>query len=373
MSNLILVMRNLIFYSVILFLAIQILARFFDLASMKLIKVSGGKKKSLIGGAGAVALVLPFLLSGEPYILRTSIMVLLYIVLALSLNIVLGQAGQLSLGHAAFYALGAYTMAIMTVIFKLPFVLAFLSGGVVAGVFGFILGIPTLRLKGDYLAIVTVGFGEILRLILVNWVSFTRGPAGIPSIPFPSLFGLAVKSNFGYYYIALAMVVVTIFVSKRLEDSRLGRGLAAVKDDEIAAESMGVNPANMKILAFVLGAVLAGFAGAFFASFVHYVNPDNFTYMESVTILTMVVLGGVGSIPGVVIGAIILAILPEALRDISTYRYAIYGILLAMMMIIRPQGMISLDSLKRRGAADESPRGLWNFKKLWWPDSRKQS
>ena len=364
MTNLMTVLRNLLFYSAILFLAIQVLARFFDFASKKLIKVSGGKKKLLLGALGIFALVLPFLLASEPYILRTSVMVLLYIVLALSLNIVLGQAGQLSLGHAAFYALGAYTMAILTVSFKVNFWVALVAGGVVAGIFGFILGIPTLRLKGDYLAIVTVGFGEILRLILINWGSFTRGPAGIPGIPSPSLFGMVIRTNTGYYYIILVMVILTIIISKRLEDSRLGRGLAAVKDDEIAAESMGVNPANMKILAFVLGAVIAGFAGGFFASFVHYVNPDNFTYMESVTILTMVVLGGVGSIPGVVIGAVVLAILPEALRDISTYRYAIYGILLAMMMIIRPQGMISLDSLKRRGAADENPRGLWNFKSL---------
>ena len=370
MTNLMTVLRNLIFYSVILFVAIQILARFFDFASKKLIKVGGGKKKLLLAAVGGFALVLPLLLAGEPYILRTSVMVLLYIVLALSLNIVLGQAGQLSLGHAAFYALGAYTMAILTVSFGVNFWIALVAGGVVAGVFGFVLGIPTLRLKGDYLAIVTVGFGEILRLILINWGTFTRGPAGIPGIPSPSFFGMVVKGNTGYYYIILVMVVFTIIVSKRLEDSRLGRGLAAVKDDEIAAESMGVNPANMKILAFVLGAVIAGFAGGFFASFVHYVNPDNFTYMESVTILTMVVLGGLGSIPGVIVGAVILAILPEALRDISTYRYAIYGILLAMMMIIRPQGMISLDSLKRRSAADENPRGIWNFKSLWRSNGR---
>jgi len=331
MTNLLTVLRNLLFYSAILFIGIQVLARFFDFASKRLLKVGGGKKKLLLAGVGVFALALPFLLAGEPYILRTSVMVLLYIVLALSLNIVLGQAGQLSLGHSAFYALGAYTMAILTVSFGVNFWIALVAGGVVAGIFGFILGIPTLRLKGDYLAIVTVGFGEILRLILINWGT---------------------------------LVIITIIISKRLEDSRLGRGLAAVKDDEIAAESMGVNPANMKILAFVLGAVIAGFAGGFFASFVHYVNPDNFTYMESVTILTMVVLGGLGSIPGVIVGAVILAILPEALRDISTYRYAIYGILLAMMMIIRPQGMISLDSLKRRGAADENPRGIWNFKSL---------
>jgi branched-chain amino acid transport system permease protein len=229
---------------------------------------------------------------------------------------------------------------------------------------------PTLRLKGDYLAIVTIGFSEILRLVLINWTSLTRGPAGIPGIPSPSVFGYVIKTNTGYYYIILAMVLLTVFVSRRVVDSRLGRGLSAVKDDEIAAEATGVNPANLKILAFVMGAVIAGMAGGFFASFVHYVNPDNFTYMESVVILTMVVLGGVGSIPGVIVGAAVLAILPEALRDISTYRYAIYGILLVMMMIVRPQGMISLDSLKRRGSANENTRGFWNFKGIRRPNSR---
>lgn len=370
MSNFLTVLRNLVFYSAILFIAIQVLARFFDFASSKLIKASGGKKKILYGLIGVFAVALPFLLAGEPYILRTSIIVLLYIVLALSLNLVLGLAGQLSIGHAAFYALGAYTTAILTVSLKMPFWVGLISGAVVAGCFGFLLGMPTLRLKGDYLAIVTIGFSEILRLVLINWTSLTRGPAGIPGIPSPSLFGYVIKTNTGYYYIILAMVLLTVFVSRRVVDSRLGRGLSAVKDDEIAAEATGVNPANLKILAFVMGAVIAGMAGGFFASFVHYVNPDNFTYMESVVILTMVVLGGVGSIPGVIVGAAVLAILPEALRDISTYRYAIYGILLVMMMIVRPQGMISLDSLKRRGSANENTRGFWNFKGIRRPNSR---
>lgn len=371
MTNLLTVVRNLIVYSVILYFGIQVMARFFDFSSQKLLKASGKQKKSILGALGLVAVAWPWILSGEPYILRTSIIVLLYIVLALSLNLVLGLAGQLSIGHAAFYALGAYTTAILTVSLKMPFWVGLISGAVVAGAFGYLLGLPTLRLKGDYLAIVTIGFSEILRLILINWISFTRGPAGIPGIPSPAIFGYVIKGNMGYYYIILVMVLLTIFVSRRIVNSRLGRGLSAVKDDEIAAEAMGVNPTNLKILAFVLGAVIAGLAGGFFASFVHYVNPDNFTYMESVVILTMVVLGGVGSIPGVIVGAAILAILPEALRDISTYRYAIYGILLVMMMIIRPQGMISLDSLKRRGAADEGTRGKWNFKSLWRSNGRQ--
>ena len=217
------------------------------------------------------------------------------------------------------------------------------------------LGIPTLRLKGDYLAITTIGFSEILRLVLINWASFTRGPAGIPGIPSPKIFNYTINTNTGYYYILYILVLLTIFISYRLLNSRLGRGLVAVKDDEVAAEAMGINPTFLKILAFVLGAAIAGLAGGIFASFIHYVNPDNFTYMESVVMLTMVVLGGVGSVPGIIVGATILTILPEALRGISTYRYAIYGILLVMMMIVRPQGMISMSSLKG-GTKNENSR-----------------
>ncbi|MEG0579722.1 MAG: branched-chain amino acid ABC transporter permease, partial [Niameybacter sp.] len=271
-----------------------------------------------------------------------------YIVLALSLNFVLGFAGQLSMGHAAFYAIGAYTVAILTVDFKVSFWIAIIIAAIIAGVFGFILGMPTLRLNGDYLAIVTIGFGEIVRLILVNWIGFTKGPSGIPGIPSPSIFGMKINTNTEYYYLILVIVILTIYVSYKLLNSRLGRGLIAIRDDEVAAQAMGVNVTFLKVMAFVLGAVIAGIAGGFFASFVHYVNPDNFTYMESVSILCMVVLGGLGSIPGVILGAVILTLLPEALRDVATYRYAIYGILLALMMIMRPQGMISMSKLKRR-------------------------
>ena len=354
MGNLGSVLLNIVIYTVILFIGIKILSKFFDWGTVKYTKLSK-KSKVILGVIFIVTLIIwPMLTSSNPYLLRTSIIVLLYVVLALSLNLVLGFAGQLSIGHSAFYAVGAYTTAILTVSFKVPFAVAFILSAVIAGIFGLLLGIPTLRLNGDYLAITTIGFGEILRLVLINWTSFTKGPAGIPGIPSPSILGVAIKTNIGFFYMGLVMVVITVFISIRLLNSRLGRGLIAVKDDEIAAEAMGINPTYLKILAFVLGAAIAGMAGSFFASFIHYVNPDNFNYMESVVMLTMVVLGGVGSIPGVIVGAAILAILPEALRDISSYRYAIYGLLLVMMMIIRPQGMISSASLKTGGKVNEN-------------------
>lgn len=266
--------------------------------------------------------------------------------MALSLNIVIGFAGQLSMGHAAFYGIGAYTTALLTVGLGVSFWIAFPASAVVAGVFGFLLGMPTLRLKGDYLAITTIGFGEIIRLVLVNWVDVTRGPAGIPGIPSPSLFGYVISDNTSWYYFVLIIVILVVLLVNNLLKSRLGRGFVAIRDDEIAAEAMGINPVSLKILAFTMGAAIAGAAGSIFASYVHYVNPDNFTYIESVVILCMVVLGGAGSIPGVIIGAVILAALPEALRSVQLYRFAIYGLLLIIMMISRPQGMISLESLK---------------------------
>jgi len=346
MQNLLQIFFTLLAAGISLYILIRFGSYVFDLATYKIVNLTKGPRMVAVLGGLSILLALPFMIGNMPYLFRTVIIITLYIVLALSLNLVIGFAGQLSMGHSAFYGIGAYTTALLMVEAKWSFWLALLASAVVASLFGFLLGIPTLRLKGDYLAIATIGFGELVRLVLINWVSFTRGPAGIPGIPGPSLFGYTIHTNADYYYIILALMLLTVVISNRLLNSRLGRGLIAIRDDEIAAEAMGINPATVKIMAFVLGAAIAGVAGSFFASYIHYVNPDNFTYVESVVILCMVVLGGTGSIPGVIAGAIILAALPEFLRDISTYRYAIYGMLLILMMINRPQGMIGMELLK---------------------------
>ncbi|SDW60698.1 branched-chain amino acid ABC transporter permease [Tepidimicrobium xylanilyticum] len=363
MGNLADVLIKLSIATVILYFVIKILSKGFDKITDKISTMDSQMVRKLIYLIVGILLVAPFLISRYPYILRTSIVAIMYVVLALSLNFVLGFAGQLSMGHSAFYGIGAYVTALLMVNFKVSFWIAFIASAIVAGFFGFLLGVPTLRLKGDYLAITTIGFGEILRLILVNWIEVTRGPAGIPGIPSPKIFGFTINNNIGYYYIILLLAFFTVFISSRLLHSRLGQGFIAVRDDEIAAEAMGINSTYLKILAFVLGAAIAGMAGSFFATFVHYVNPDNFTYMESVTILCMVVLGGLGSIPGVILGAIVLTILPEALRGIALYRYAIYGLLLILMMINRPGGMIDMDRLKG-GKNNENFRGSRNNKIL---------
>lgn len=352
------VLLNLTLAAVILYIVVRFLSVIFDQITFQITSLEGKNRRYLLIAFAVFMLALPWLIAGNPYFLRTLVIVGIYIILALSLNLIIGFAGQLSIGHAAFYAIGAYTTALLTVSVGLNFWLAFVLSFAVAGLFGFLLGVPILRLKGDYLAIATIGFGEIVRLVLINGGDITRGPAGIPGIPSPSILGFTINDNISWFYFIYIMVIITVFISYNLLNSRLGRGLIAIRDDEIAAEAMGVKPSYLKILVFTLGAALAGIAGSMFASYIHYVNPDSFTYLESVTMLMMVVLGGIGSIPGVIVGAAVLAILPEMLRTVELYRFAIYGLLLIIMMIARPQGMISMASL--RGGK----RPSWQFLKL---------
>ena len=277
---------------------------------------------------------------------QTNIMIsaLLYIMLALGLNIVVGLAGQLVLGYVAFYAVGAYTYGLLHQFFGLGFWACLPIGGFVAILFGLALGFPVLRLRGDYLAIVTLGFGEIVRLALQNWTSLTGGPRGVGDIPRPGFFGMIMDitaSTTYVYYLVLAAVVVTIVVISRLKNSRVGLALQALREDEIACEAMGIDITRVKLSAFALGSCWAGFAGVIFAAKTTYINPSSFTFMESAMILSMVVLGGMGSITGVVIAALILILAPEYLRAFSEYRMLIFGAIMVIMMIFRPQGLIS--------------------------------
>ncbi|PID76547.1 MAG: branched-chain amino acid ABC transporter permease [Deltaproteobacteria bacterium] len=269
---------------------------------------------------------------------------LMYVVLGLGLNIVVGMAGLLDLGFVAFYAVGAYTYALLHLHYGLSFWLTLPIGGILAAIFGILLGFPVLRLRGDYLAIVTLGFGEIIRLVLENWGEFTRGPSGISDIPRPGFFGMdfSLEQAVIYtYYITLAMVIITIFVVNRLQDSRLGRAWIALREDEIACQAMGINKIKTKLAAFSLGALWAGFMGVVLAGHMTYINPKSFTFLQSAIILAIVVLGGMGSIIGVIIGALILILLPEYLRGLSEFRMLAFGAILVCMMVFRPQGLIS--------------------------------
>lgn len=288
-----------------------------------------------------VALAFPFVFS----LYQTNIMItaLIYVMLGLGLNIVVGVAGLLDLGYAAFYLVGAYSYALLNYHFGLGFWTVLGLGAGMAALFGIVLGFPVLRLRGDYLAIVTLGFGEIIRLIMENWNAFSFGPSGIANIPRPGFFG--VEMNFEQvttyiYFLMIALSLFTIFVVNRLQNSRIGRAWIALREDEVACQAMGIDKRKTKLMAFALGATWAGFAGVVFAAKTTFINPASFTLWESINILCVVVLGGMGSIVGVIFGAFVLILLPEYLRFLSEYRILAFGTVLVLMMVFRPGGIV---------------------------------
>lgn len=312
--------------------------------------------RRLLAGAAVLAVAFPWLVSTGQNFYHVNIMVsaLIFVVLGLGLNITVGLAGLLDLGYIAFFAVGAYTYALLNSHFGFGFWLCLPLGGMMGMLFGMVLGFPILRLRGDYLAIVTLGFGSITKIVLENWDTVTGGAAGIANIPRPELFSLVLdgreKSVYSYYLI-LALVVLTIFVTNRLKNSRIGRAWMALREDEIACVAMGVDMARTKLSAYALGAFWAGLVGVIFAAHNSFINPDSFTFMDSAMILAMVVLGGMGSILGVIIAALALKLLPEYLRAFAEYRMLVFGGVMVLMMIFRPQGLISNMRRKYEDAA----------------------
>jgi len=285
---------------------------------------------------------------------------LIYVILALGLNIVIGLGGMLHLGYAAFYLVGAYTYGLLNYYFGLSFWLALPLGAAISALFGILLAIPVLRLRGDYLAIVTLGFAEIMRIVTTNWGSLTLGPSGVKGIDRPGFFGvdfsLSQATNY-MYFICLALVILTIFIVNRLEHSRIGRQWVAMGEDDVAARAMGVDTVRAKLAAFAMGALWAGIAGVVFAAKTTFINPESFKVWESVLILSMVVLGGMGSIPGVIIGALALILMPEYLRAFSEYRLLIFGGLLVIMMVFKPDGLIPKRRKHYKLRADDTAGG----------------
>lgn len=294
--------------------------------------------KVISTGLLLVAALLPVIIADD-YVLRILIMSGIFVMLTLSLNLVTGFTGQFCLGWAAFYGIGAYTSALLTMKAGLSFWLAMPLGGFMAALFGLLLGLPTMRLKEIYLAITTLGFGEIIRLIMLNWTDLTRGSMGLPGIPAPMLFAYEFSSNTAYYYLILAMVLVTIAAIRRLINSRTGRALIAIREDELAAKSMGIDVTAYKMLAFAVGAFFAGLAGSFYAHYTSFIDPHTFSFTESIAILAMAVLGGLGSINGSILGAVVLTIIPELLRSIAEYRLIVFGLIMMAVMLLRPQGI----------------------------------
>ncbi len=288
------------------------------------------------------ALIFPLVF--DTYQSNIMISALIYVILGLGLNITVGLAGLLDLGYVAFFAVGSYSYALLNHHFDLGFWVCLPLGGIFGCLFGVLLGFPILRLRGDYLAIVTLGFGSIVKIVLENWSEFSFGPSGIANIDRPGLFGMEMNlaGNTTYiYYIMIALVIFTILTTNRLKDSRIGRAWIALREDEIACVAMGIDMARTKLSAYALGAFWAGMVGVLFAAKTTFINPASFTFMESAIILSIVVLGGMGSVLGVILGAFILILLPEYLRAFSEYRMLAFGAAMVLMMIFRPQGIIS--------------------------------
>ncbi len=309
------------------------------------------------------SVIFPFLPFTDRYLMDIAIMMLTYIMLGWGLNIVIGLAGLLDLGYVAFYAVGAYSYALFAIHFGWSFWICLPIAGIFAAMFGVLLGFPVLRLRGDYLAIVTLAFGEMIRILLLNWYQLTKGPDGLTGIPRPSFFGLPFKSFpdegeqtfhtfFGIeydpmqriiflYYLILVLALITNLFTIKIRRLPIGRAWEALREDEIACKSLGVNPRNTKLTAFAIGAMFGGFAGSFFATRQAFISPESFTFIESAIIVAIVVLGGMGSQTGVVLATVFLIGLIEVFRDFESYRMIAFGGAMVLIMIFRPRGILA--------------------------------
>jgi branched-chain amino acid transport system permease protein len=295
----------------------------------------------------APAAAIPFVAQG--YIIDVAVISGIYIILALGLNVVVGFAGLLNLGFVAYYAIGAYSFALLNTKLAMGFWSAMPLSILITITAGLLFAVPAIRLKGDYLALVTLGFGEIVRITLNNWDSFTKGPNGISGITPPSLFQMELTSLSGLYYLVMFFVVLAIVVMRRVHDSKTGRAWIAIREDEIATAAMGINNTLYKLYSVAFGACWAGLAGSLFAAKMRFISPESFTFMESVLILSMVIVGGLGTIAGVIFGAVLLVFLPEVLREVELYRMLALGAGLVVLMIFRPQGLFGGKSVSLGG------------------------
>ncbi len=345
----------------------------------------GGSTRStrvLLAVLLAGAIILPFFVGSNRWITLMTVVVI-YVVLASGLNIVVGFTGLLDLGYVAFYAIGAYyTAIIFNNVLKVKYGvdldafwwltwINFVVGGLVAAVAGVLIGYPTLRVRGDYLAIMTLGFGEIIRILALNWVGLTRGPSGISGIPQPAVFGYHFTTQKSLYFLGLALALISLWAISRIVRSRIGRAWTAIREDEVAAEAMGIHTSRYKLLSYATGAFFAGAMGVFFGHYLNYISPSSFMLIESFLILSLVVLGGMGNLAGPVLGAIVWVGLQEWLRDfpfVQTHpetRGIAMGLILVLLMVFRPQGLLWSLRVRlemRPGSKDEAEheRQVWS-------------
>jgi branched-chain amino acid transport system permease protein len=288
------------------------------------------------------------------YLLHILILIGIYTILSVSLNLIVGYSGLLSIAHAAFYGVGAYVAALLALKLHSPFLANIGCAVILSGVLGAIMGIPSLRIRDDYFAIATFAFQVITFSIMNNWVSFTSGPMGLPGIPQPTIFGWEINNHYEFLFLISLLCIITLWISHKIVTSPFGRVLKAVREDEVFAQAMGKNVASYKILIFVIGAGMASVAGVMYAYYISFIDPTSFTIMESIFIISIVIIGGAGNIRGSVLGAAVLVILPEALRFLgmpssiaANMRQIIYGALLVIFMLFRPQGFIGEYSFKK--------------------------
>lgn len=280
----------------------------------------------------------------EGYLLHLLILIGIYIILALSLQLSVGFTGLLNLGHIAFFAIGAYVSALLT-LNGIPFIVALLAAGIIAGFFGWLLSIPTNKLSGDYLALSTLGFTFVVYAVALNWTDLTRGPLGLPGIPRPELFGFVFADNFSFLILTFALVLITFLVIRRIVSSPFGRGLQAIRDDETAARVLGKNSPRQKSISLALAAFFAGIAGSLYAHYITFIDPSSFTILEMIPLLAIVIIGGLGSLRGTILAAVILVLLPEPLRFIGfpssiigPARQLIFALLLLAILRFKPKG-----------------------------------
>ncbi len=297
----------------------------------------------LLSACGAVALAVP-VIAQDGYIIQLLNIAILNAIVVIGLNFVTGWAGQINFGQAAFYGLGAYTTAIATKA-GLPWITTPFLSAIVVMAASLMLGLPTMRLRTYYLAMTTIGFGEIIRLIIVHWEPVTGGTSGLRAIPGISIFGFGPEGQVQHYYLLVAILALAILIATRIRHSVLGRAMIATKDSEIAAEQSGVDTVRTKLLAFMIGAVYAGLAGCLYASSIRFISPDSFSSIQAVLLMTMLIVGGMGSIFGCVIGAVALTILPEALRFLGQWYLVLYGLGVIGVIVLAPGGLASLAAL----------------------------
>lgn len=327
------------------------------------------RHKFIVAPAALILLAaVPFAVTSQ-YVLRVMCLIGIYSILTMSLNLITGYMGQSSMGHAALYMMGAYFSGLLGSKLGWPFWVTLPFGIVGGAIGGLILGVSTMKLSASYLTVITLAFGEVVEMVVLNWNNVTNGPLGVRGIPRPEIFGWQLTTaNGGFYWLMLVLVVLTIVVCTNVVNSKFGRAVRAIKEDELAAKLMGINTASYRVQTIVLSGAIAGMAGAFYASMNRYIDAQTFSFDVSMTILCIVIFGGLGSIPGMIFGSLVLITFPEVLRSLADYRFVVYGLLLIFMMRFRPQGL--LGGLSRRPYT--LPKGIVRPQKREDPGNREQ-